>query len=657
MKKELGGKRLGGGRKMKVDLNTYGRTTFNTSTKTVTSMSSGTVVPVWVKLGLPGAKLKVQLGTKIITQPTISTLMGSYDVEIHCFEGPLRLWQAELMMDKVDIGLNIADIKLPQMTLRAAKTGDINTQIHPSSIFNYMNIAGLGNPIDGGTLIERNFFATPWLMYWEVIKNYFANKQEEEAAVIHTPVPTITDTVTTIQLLVDGSGVFFVPGQNETPTPYPLIPASIQMKVAYDTTPPEIGYIELLFENIGWVKAESAFAIRQEGGGGGEIYYSLVTGMFWNANILQWRYANANGIPPETKPQITKFPLKNIDTMRKRIMAHEDEGTPFVIDNTIDLAPYNLALAQNSGSGNTSASKNQEGLALTTYKSDLFNNWLRTEFIEGINEASRVNTDTGSFTIDAINTAKKMQNYLNRVAVAGGSFSDFIEVTYGIDMITRPISPIYHGSLLKELGFEEIVSSAATDVGGTKQPLGQLAGKGVMGNKHKGGQFEINVKEYSVIMAVAVIRPRIIYSQGNHWMMNLTNLEEIHKPEFDKIGFQDLITDQMDYRSTDIFDDIKQFKTIGKQTAWINYQTDIPRAKGNFALENNSMAQVLNRRYEWDPEAGDAGETIDFTAYIDPSKFNYVFADTRLDAQNFNVQVSIDVEERLVMSGNQMPTL
>ena len=48
-----------------------------------------------------------------------------------------------------------------------------------------MNIRGLGQPRAGVVEIVRNFNAIPFLAYWDIYKNYYANKQEEIGVVIH----------------------------------------------------------------------------------------------------------------------------------------------------------------------------------------------------------------------------------------------------------------------------------------------------------------------------------------------------------------------------------------------------------------------------------------------------------------------------------------
>ena len=58
----------------------------------------------------------------------------------------------------------------------------------------------------------------------------------------------------------------------------------------------------------------------------------------------------------------------------------------------------------------------QYGLCLKTYNSDLYQNWINTEWIEGvdgINEASAVNVSDGKLSMDALNLSQKVYNCLN----------------------------------------------------------------------------------------------------------------------------------------------------------------------------------------------------------------------------------------------------
>ncbi len=98
------------------------------------------------------------------------------------------------------------------------------------------------------------------------------------------------------------------------------------------------------------------------------------------------------------------------------------------------------------------------------------------------------------------------------------------------------------------------------------------------------------------------------------------------------------------------------FQSAGKQPAWINYMTNVNKVCGNFAIEKE-MYMTLNRRYEAKWENEFRPNLSDLTTYIDPSKFNHIFADTRLDAQNFWCQIGVDIEARRKMSAKVIPNL
>jgi hypothetical protein len=81
--------------------------------------------------------------------------------------------------------------------------------------------------------------------------------------------------------------------------------------------------------------------------------------------------------------------------------------------------------------------------------------------------------------------------------------------------------------------------------------------------------------------------------------------------------------------------------------------TSYNKTFGNYAIENKEMFMTLNRRYE-----SNVGGTIkDVTTYIDPSKYNNIFAQTSLDAQNFWVQISNNITARRKMSAKVIPNL
>ena len=63
---------------------------------------------------------------------------------------------------------------------------------------------------------------------------------------------------------------------------------------------------------------------------------------------------------------------------------------------------------------------------------------------------------------------------------------------------------------------------------------------------------------------------------------------------------------------------------------------------------------TLNRRYE---HVTSTFSIQDLTTYIDPAKFNFIFAETKLDSQNFWCQIAMDITARRKMSAKVMPNL
>ena len=123
---------------------------------------------------------------------------------------------------------------------------------------------------------------------------------------------------------------------------------------------------------------------------------------------------------------------------------------------------------------------NQEGLLLKTYQSDLFNNWVNTDWIDGVNgvsEVSKVKVDISdeSFKIDDLILSKKIHTMLMKIGVSGGSYNDWSRAVYDVEAWGRAETPVYEGGLSTELIFSEIFSNAESPSG---QPLGTLAGKG-----------------------------------------------------------------------------------------------------------------------------------------------------------------------------------
>ncbi|AXH74404.1 MAG: major capsid protein [Microviridae sp.] len=647
MKKTLGGDRLGSGSRQTVELHNYERSTHDMGYLWRSTMAAGTLVPFICEVALPGDTFDIKLNADIKTLPTIGPLFGSYKLQLDVFLAPMRLYQGKLHNNKLGIGLKMADIKLPLITLNANEIGaeeivdKDNAQINPSCLLSYLGIRGVGDP--GAATQTRKFNGIPLLAYWEIYKNYYANKQEELGAVIHSPLVTTNETVD--EVTVDSISLPQAPATNPA-----IVGDGSQIIIDYSGTAPQVHDILFLTATGQSVPGDLIGDIVSDDGSMIILAYNFAK---YGANTLSnWRYATAADVQP-TAPIVTTFDLNNIDKAREDILSDTNSPTAFDV-NGLGYAPYSLLL--NAAAGKTPYMQTQEGLALKTYQSDLFNNWLSTEWIDGaggINEITSIDTTGGSFTIDTLNLSKKVYDMLNRIAVSGGSYDDWIDAVYTETRHTRAESPMYMGGLIKEVIFQEVISNSQSQGTDGTAPLGTLAGRGTLAHKHKGGDITIKVDEPAYVIGIVSLTPRIDYSQGNKWDTSLLTMDDLHKPALDEIGFQELIQEQMAYWTTawDGFKWVK--KSAGKQPAWINYMTNVNQTRGNFAIISDSMFMTLNRRYEY--EAG--GDIKDLTTYIDPTKFNQIFAQTSIDAQNFWAQIAVDMTARRKMSAKLMPNL
>lgn len=651
MKKTLGGDRLGSGSKMQVEMRNYERSTHDLGYIWRSTMSAGTLVPFLSIPALPGDTFDIDLDCVIKTHPTIGPLFGSFKVQLDVFLAPIRLYQGAIHNNKLGIGRKMSDVKLPIMNLTASPIPDGTladridiTQINPSALLAYLGIRGVGATTTTTGPQIRPFNAVPLITYWDIYKNYYANKQEEIGAFISATVPPLEETIDNI--MIDGENVI-----QDVPTPPGVkIVQGSQMIIASTGGNPKLEWI-MFATDKGVLHASDIFTITVEVPG--SITATYDTNKYGTLQTTHWRYAFPNELNASPVEVVT-FPLSQIDNMREFLLNNPGSTTAKVINLTglpyVDC--FNTAKMLCS----------QQGLGLKTYNSDLFNNWLKTEWIDGpggINQITAIDTTGGSFTLDTLNLSKKVYDMLNRIAVSGGTYDDWVDTVYTHDRFVRIETPVYMGGLIKELVFQEVVSNTQSDTSQGAQPLGTLAGKGIMSGKHKGGKIVIKVDEPSYIMGIISLTPRIDYSQGNNWDVNLKTFDDFHKPALDEIGFQELITEQMAWWTTNWLPDalIWQQQSAGKQPAWINYMTNINKTYGNFAILNNEMFMTLNRRYEaYDP--GPNGKSIkDLTTYIDPTKFNQIFAQTSLDAQNFWAQIAVDITARRKMSAKIMPNL
>lgn len=681
MKKTLGGDRIRSESKMEVYLPNFGRSSHNIGKIIRTSQACGTIVPYWCQIGLDGTTFYIDITTKVKTLPTTGPVFGSFKHQIDVFVIPIRLYIAALHNNALGVGLNMSKVLLPIFRANSANTSiyenDTNRgQVNPSSLISYLGIKGFGHSKTNQYL--RRFPAIFNLAYWDIFKNYYANKQEENAYVI-TGINHIWKKISA------GDGVAWnrVWTENSSEAyllnPSSQAPSFIKLEFEEKISPEEVNEIQFLTNDPErptqtinkLTKLGEAFIFERtdpEAMGlrklenpnkATNIYVYQVKKPIKIAYNLNIAGSNFLTMPDNQKIKLTPFPLKKIDEERNKILAAPSTSA-YIVDGTtmpyaaatkpISLPSYDRKTKYTS----SNAWYSQAGLAVKTYLSDRFNNWLNTEWIDGttggINAITAVDVTDGKLTMDALILQKKIFNMLNRVAITDGTYQAWREATYGIRSATLPESPIFCGGMQSEIAFDEIVSNSATE----EEPLGTLAGRGVATMYKSGRGLKIKCTEPSMIMALGSITPRIDYSQGNKWWTRLESMDDFHKPTLDAIGFQELITEEAAAWNTELEDNYTPiYQSLGKQPSWIEYTTDVNETYGEFAAGMPLAFMCLNRVYE----EGTNGTISNPSTYIDPTIYNNIFAESRLSSQNFWVQVAFDVTARRVMSAKQIPNL
>ena len=668
IKKTLGGDRVGAGKQMTVELDGFGRSSHNVGYIMTTDQACGTLVPYWCDWGKRGDTFYIDMTVQTRTLPTVGPIFGSFKHQIDVYAIPLRLYIAALHNNALGIGLHMEKVFLPRMSMVTRKKldyslPDINSQqIAQDSLAAYIGIRGLGRVKDNSAFLSRSVPAVFLLAYWDIYKNYYANKQEEIGYVI-TPGYINYDSVTI----------------NTGETSGTIVARLNNGKWDKTATMPQGGVI---FFNM-WKKGQTAQEAEEFVKKNGVILYnssgtatswaglagnatfntsegvnSYVVAVTFTTPIAYGAYANKVGVGyDETNIALTDFPLENIDNMREEILK-APKTLPYVLNKTEkevdELLPYSATIGE-MADGNNASYFSQAGLGIKTYLSDRFNNWLSTEWIDGvngINEITAVDVSNGKLSMDALILSKKVFRMMNRVAVSGGSYNDWQEATTGVRSFQIPESPMYMGGMSSEIAFSEVVSNSATE----DEPLGSLAGRGKDFAKKGGSSIKVKCNEITMVMAIGSITPRISYSQGNKWWNRLETLNDFHKPDLDAIGFQELLTEEFAAFDTEYDGDTTEttYKSVGLQTSWIEYMTNVSQSFGSFAANGNLSFMCMNRTYHHDKETG---EITDATTYIDPTIYNVAFADAKLSAKNFWINVAFDITARRVMSAKQIPNL
>ena len=197
--------------------------------------------------------------------------------------------------------------------------------------------------IDGP--IERQFNAVPYLGYWSIFKNYYANKQEENAYVIHTKNGN-TDIETLRQEVKKQDGTTGNIWSSDV-----SVNAGNVKELKFEFNPEdEIGEVDFYKAQVKYRSGSAPLAIQKVSDLFDSYRYEWINGEYYLIcydfkgldtgdleNTTTWRRYNTN--QPSTVPyandttELEEFPLVNIDEMTMDLLTDVRNTGSYIIDS------------------------------------------------------------------------------------------------------------------------------------------------------------------------------------------------------------------------------------------------------------------------------------------------------------------------------------
>lgn len=648
----IGKNTLGDNNKMKVRLREYDMSSQNLSYVFRSTMGVGMLVPFMKIVCQKGDIFDIKLINKTMTHPTLGPLFGSFKLQHFIFTAGFRLYNSWLHNNRTGIGMKMSDIKFPTISRPTVSKPNNGVRYNPSSLHSYLGWKGTRQSTNSAP--RKN--GIPWLIYFDIFKNYFANTQEDKFYIITgSTEATVTfeqqnqDTFTT-QVGQDAEHPW-----NEAMDNTVTLQASDNVKnfgdfwtsLVIKVYNPSSGKSLTVYINNASTNYSTKKITLDKIGKGELAGYTTIQGVYIKTPVFgdsanyQKMFNNSLG------SILSELKLETLDKIRDEILK-----TPGNAELSLENAP-DADVKDLFTKVRQSAITKLGGLVIKTYDSDIFNNWVKTDWIDGENGISKVTAlkpnEDGTITMDALNLQQKVYNMLNRIAVSGGTYRDWLETVYTAGRyLDRPETPVFQGGMSQMIEFDEVVATTGNAEG---QVLGELAGRGHARQPNTSGRLHFQVEEPGYVIGLAAITPMVDYSQGNDFDLNLFTMDDLHKPALDGIGYQDLMNEQRAWWTANQEGVTIEDTTPGKSVAWIDYMTNFNKTFGNFASGESEDFMVLNRNYERDDNNGISNGST----YINPQEHIDIFADTALDSQNFWVQTACEITRRGNYSAKQIP--
>ena len=341
--------------------------------------------------------------------------------------------------------------------------------------------------------------------------------------------------------------------------------------------------------------------------------------------------------------RVTYFQMSDLDALYGNLPW---DGGSMDTDTFLNKTPIYFQFRKRTPSDSSTPSMSSPlgGLWQACYMPDRMNVILSDAFFRNNVSTVVVSTAGDSFQVDQLVTAKKLWNSRNNDVITNGTFKDWIRVHFGVTPKIMDDMPTFCGATSSDILFEDIRATTSAKIGDTDQYLGDK-GSSALGYGDS-RRFNITVDRPGYIMAIATLVPRVDYYQFTDRYVRHTKLSDMFRPEFNGIGYQDVLVSDLNTQFPDSWDGTQPYdasddpftQAVGKQPAWIEYMTAVNKIRGTFCSSERSWVLARDMRANAVDQDNSPTANTSYTAYIDPGEWNQPFADQSDTAQNFYAQ-------------------
>lgn len=161
---------------------------------------------------------------------------------------------------------------------------------------------------------------------------------------------------------------------------------------------------------------------------------------------------------------------------------------------------------------------------------------------------SSVEFTNAAFTIVDLRRAARLQEWLEKNALAGGRYNEQLKAHWGvISSDARLQRPEYLGGGRASMIISEVLSTATDADIATVPPQGNMAGHGV--SSSRSNRFRYRAEEHTMLIGILRVLPYTAYQQGLPKMFQRFDVFDYPFPEFAHIGEEEIFNKEVYFDS------------------------------------------------------------------------------------------------------------